>query len=166
MTFAFTLLTLAVLAVWLPPLQLTLGRSMLLWMPRFIASVMAAYAAGLVLLGGIPALAAFGALVYGVRVAKKKWIRYALLFLYAAMAIALSMHLIAGFANPKIIDNIQLSDGTAAYSLYFNFDKETVGLLLLAWLCKPFQNWTQLRQVAARSILWGLPATSGVMALA
>lgn len=48
------------------------------------------------------------------------------------LALALAMHLMPGFANPKLLDAARLSPGAAPFTLYLNFDKASAGLLLLA----------------------------------
>ena len=49
------------------------------------------------------------------------------------LSVALSQHLVPGFANPKIIDSMILSKGGSPYSRYLNFDKILVGLFILGF---------------------------------
>ncbi len=48
-----------------------------------------------------------------------------------AMAAALLLHAVPGFANPRVLDGVTLSLDSAPYTKYLNFDKGVVGLLLL-----------------------------------
>jgi hypothetical protein len=52
------------------------------------------------------------------------------------LALALAMHKLPGFNNPLLLDRVVLSDGAAPFTLYANFDKGAVGLVLLALLCR------------------------------
>lgn len=58
--------------------------------------------------------------------------------LFLVLAVALGMHLMPGFNNPPVFENVVLSPGAQFYSLYMNFDKALVGLFILAlWYQRP-----------------------------
>lgn len=49
-------------------------------------------------------------------------------------AVALTVHLLPGFDNLKLLDKVQASSGNAPFSMYLNLDKPlSLFLLLLAW---------------------------------
>ncbi|GAB1104647.1 MAG: CPBP family intramembrane metalloprotease [Shewanella algae] len=49
-------------------------------------------------------------------------------------AVALTVHLLPGFDNLKLLDKVQASSGSAPFSMYLNLDKPlSLFLLLLAW---------------------------------
>lgn len=50
------------------------------------------------------------------------------------LSILFVTHALPGFSNPKVIDNIQLSEEATAFSLYLNLDKAMVGLCLIGLL--------------------------------
>lgn len=51
------------------------------------------------------------------------------------LTLALAVHVLPGFANPQIIDDLPLTPSAAPYDLYLNFDKTSAGILLLGLLC-------------------------------
>lgn len=54
--------------------------------------------------------------------------------LFVPVAFALGLHLLPGFNNPKLIDDLRLTAESAPMSLYLNFDKPLAGFwLLLCW---------------------------------
>jgi membrane protease YdiL (CAAX protease family) len=53
-----------------------------------------------------------------------------------AMSVALLLHAVPGFANPRVLDGVTLSADSAPYTKYLNFDKGVLGLVLLG-LCAP-----------------------------
>lgn len=60
-----------------------------------------------------------------------KWVAGGVVF---ALSIALFLHLVPGFNNPKIIDDFQVSVDAIAYGKHLNLDKALVGVLLLLWV--------------------------------
>ncbi|WP_396332665.1 lysostaphin resistance A-like protein [Burkholderia anthina] len=50
---------------------------------------------------------------------------------FAALAIALSLHLIPGFHNPRVIEPTRFTPDAVPFTMYLNFDKPLVGLWLL-----------------------------------
>jgi len=53
-----------------------------------------------------------------------------------ALGLLLGMHALPGFHNFLLLDKVVLSSGAAPYTLYLNFDKTLVGVLILG-LCHP-----------------------------
>ena len=50
------------------------------------------------------------------------------------LAIAMLLHLVAGFVNPKVIDAIQISQGATTFTKYLNLDKIILGTILLIFV--------------------------------
>ncbi|PWB33196.1 CPBP family intramembrane metalloprotease [Pseudomonas sp. SDI] len=51
--------------------------------------------------------------------------------LFVLLAVALALHWLPGFHNPKVIQPVQLSEGALPLSLYLNLDKPLIGFWLL-----------------------------------
>jgi membrane protease YdiL (CAAX protease family) len=53
------------------------------------------------------------------------------------LGLLLGMHLLPGFHNFLVVDKVVLSSGAAPYTLYLNFDKTLVGVLILGLCGQP-----------------------------
>ena len=49
------------------------------------------------------------------------------------LVLALALHVLPGFANPRLLSQVVFSPGAAPYTLYLNFDKTAAGVVLLAF---------------------------------
>lgn len=79
-------------------------------------------------------------------------------------ALALAMHLLPGFNNPVLIANIKFSADAAPFIQYANFDKASVGLILLAFFCRRVKDSTEGWQILRRISLPTLITITGVIA--
>ncbi|NIF32126.1 CPBP family intramembrane metalloprotease [Enterobacter sp. Cy-643] len=61
----------------------------------------------------------------------RKPVRCALELLLVAAALALTVHVIPGFHNPKVLDSVSAGPQSAPFSMYYNFDKALVPFILL-----------------------------------
>lgn len=59
----------------------------------------------------------------------------------ALLALLMAAHLLPGFNNLRVLDNVTLSADAKPYTLYANFDKAAVGLVLLAFFCRRSASW-------------------------
>lgn len=57
------------------------------------------------------------------------------------LAFALAVHAVPGYDNPLLLKDVRLSASSAPFTMYANFDKGVVGLVLLAFLCKRASSW-------------------------
>lgn len=57
------------------------------------------------------------------------------------LALALAMHAVPGYDNALLLKDVRLSAGSAPYTLYANFDKGVVGLVLLVFFCHRAGSW-------------------------
>ncbi|MGV8346559.1 hypothetical protein ACV330_30375, partial [Pseudomonas aeruginosa] len=55
-------------------------------------------------------------------------------------AVGLFLHLLPGFANPRILDKAVVGPQSLPFTMYFNFDKALVPFLLLACLPSLFRD--------------------------
>jgi membrane protease YdiL (CAAX protease family) len=62
----------------------------------------------------------------------------------ALFALMLAAHLLPGFNNLRVLDNVRLTPDATPYTLYANFDKATVGLVLLTLFCNKAGSWGEL----------------------
>lgn len=106
------------------------------WTVTLVVAVVLGYAAGM--LHGLAAVwvAAFGLLVWLYRrnkiSAAGNDMRAGLLASgILILGILLGMHALPGFDNPLLIDGAIVAPGATPYTLYFNFDKTLVGILLI-----------------------------------
>ncbi len=114
-----------ILALWIPvktkvkPWILIFGFSLILAFVSHIANSIA-----------ILSILLFYALVsmYSKCIFKWKYILWVLIFL---LGLALQLHLIPGFKNLLIWNKIQLTSDAIPFTLYLNFDKTIVGLIIL-----------------------------------
>lgn len=147
---AFLLLALALGSVWARPL--TIGRHALpLWPLLFVMSMAWGLVAGVLEPAAIGALVLLAGLAYGCARAPRAWLRLAYGVLTGVLALALAMHKLPGFHNPLLMDGVVLSAGAAPFTLYANFDKGAVGLILLALLCRRAGSPAELGEVLRRT---------------
>ncbi|MBN3743293.1 CPBP family intramembrane metalloprotease domain-containing protein, partial [Burkholderia sp. Tr-20355] len=76
-------------------------------------------------------LALLAAAAWGVLPARPRAVRIAAHAVFAALAIALSLHLIPGFHNPLVIGPTRFTPDAVPFTMYLNLDKPLVGLWLL-----------------------------------
>ena len=83
---------------------------------------------------GVVAIAALGVASWGAR-RQQTSVAVRALFIVGVVVLAagLSLHVVVGFNNPKILSGAVLSPDAVPYSKYLNFDKAVVGLFLLAF---------------------------------
>lgn len=147
---AFLFLALALCSVWAP--SLPLGRRTA---PPWLLLLVMAMAWGLV--GGvldpvaISALAVLAGAAYACTAAPRGWLRGLYGLLAGGLALALAMHQLPGFHNPLLLDRLVLSPGAAPFTLYANFDKGAVGLILLALLCRRVGSRAELGALLRRT---------------
>ena len=150
---AYTLLALSICAVWLPPLRITGQRSLPPWLLLGILATAFGLAAGVLRPLGLIGLAVFALLAwFALREKTPCWQQFAFGFLTVVMALALAMHRLPGFNNPVLLAGVKLSPNSAPFTLYANFDKGAVGLVLLALFCRRTSSWAEfvavIRKVA------------------
>ncbi|WP_175774295.1 CPBP family intramembrane glutamic endopeptidase [Burkholderia anthina] len=76
-------------------------------------------------------LALLVAAAWGVAPGRPRAVRLVAHLAFAALAIALSLHLIPGFHNPRVIEPTRFTPDAVPFTMYLNFDKPLVGLWLL-----------------------------------
>lgn len=131
MPAAYVLLVLSIGTAWLPPLRIR-GLSVALWPAVYAAAVGVAWHQGFIQWPAVVALAVLIALALATRGLHGafRWIAFALLLVLSA---ALALHLVPGFRNPVVMA-MRFSQDASPFIQYLNFDKGSVGLVLVALL--------------------------------
>lgn len=157
----YVLLGLAIVAVWLPHVQFA-GRTIAPWSILFVAAVTSGLLAGVL---AWPAVVALG-LLAGLCLAAQRFdgpARIAITVVVLLFSLALSIHAVPGFHNPKVFDAVRFTADAAPFTQYANFDKGAVGLLLLAFFCRRANAASASRVGSAALIgLAGAALTLGV----
>jgi uncharacterized protein len=71
----------------------------------------------------------------------KAVVRVPFTLLTLLLALALAMHAVPGYDNPLLLKDVRLSTDSAPYTMYANFDKGVVGLVLLVFFCLRASSW-------------------------
>lgn len=125
---AFGALTLALLALWLPPAAARW------WIFPGVVAVALAVASGLMNLLALLALIVFASAALVARRTPDHRLRTASYLTVLGICGALFLHAVPGFDNPRVLTDVQLSADAARYTKYLNFDKGMAGLILLGLL--------------------------------
>ena len=135
---------LAVLSLWMPPL----GR-LPAWMPGLAIAVGTALWHGAMQPVGVLALLVLVMLCAGWRRAAHGAAKGLLLAAIVLLSLGLALHVVPGFANPRLLDKVLVSAGAEAVSLYLNLDKAAVGIVLCAMFAGPASGGAAWRAAGA-----------------
>ncbi|RQZ57668.1 CPBP family intramembrane glutamic endopeptidase [Burkholderia sp. Bp9004] len=86
---------------------------------------------------------------------------------FAALAIALTLHLIPGFHNPRVIEPMRFTPDAVPFTMYLNFDKPLVGLWLLwalPWTAPDVPPARALRTGAVAAVATAAACLAGALA--
>lgn len=134
-----------------------------------LATVVAVLSGYVTLLGSAE-LAVFAAVAFGANSPGAKPARRMTLTVTAALlALLLAMHLLPGFHNPLLLHAVKVVPDGSPFTLYANFDKGAVGLILLAFFCKRTSSWreffTTIKKAAPVALLTFAVAFAAALAL-
>lgn len=161
MALTFTLLTLALAALWLRGSQ-TRGARAWAWLVLLGAAAAAGWFHGIVQPVALAGLLLFGFATVGVfRPSPDRRLRLVAHVVFVGLAAALMTHLWPGFANPRVIDARQFTPDALPFRLHLNFDKAALGLLILAFGATLLGSWAEVRTMLVR--LW--PVALGTVAV-
>lgn len=135
---------LAVLSLWLPPL----GR-LPAWMAGLTLAVATAAWYDAMQSAGMLAVLGLVLLCAGWQRAAPGIVKNLLLAAVVVLSLGLALHAVPGFANPQLLDKVQVSAGTTAVSLYLNLDKTAVGIVLCAMFAAPARSGEAWRAAGA-----------------
>ncbi|QTO20472.1 CPBP family intramembrane glutamic endopeptidase [Burkholderia seminalis] len=112
-------------------------------------------------------LALLAAAAWGVLPARPRAVRIAAHAVFAALAIALSLHLIPGFHNPLVIGPTRFTPDAVPFTMYLNLDKPLVGLWLLwalPWVAPDVALPRALRTGAMAAVATATACLAGALA--
>ncbi|WP_175673137.1 CPBP family intramembrane glutamic endopeptidase [Burkholderia ambifaria] len=112
-------------------------------------------------------LALLVAAAWGVAPGRPLAVRIAAHVVFAALAIALSLHLIPGFHNPRVIEPTRFTPDAVPFTMYLNFDKPLVGLWLLwvlPWVMPDVPPARALRAGAVACVATAAVCLAGALA--
>ena len=144
---AALLLALAICAVWLPSHRLSNAFIIPVWLVFFLGAVLTALSAGYLKPIGAFALLITTASLYCIDRAPSKLARGLSIGLATILALLLAFHAVPGFLNPILLSKIRFTPDALPYTMYANFDKASVGLMLLALICpraQTIEDWRLL----------------------
>lgn len=132
----YGLLFAAFVALYLPAIPIGSDRVLWPWQLVLLAAIASGLIQGLLSpLGALALAVLWAATVVSSEAQDPKIRRYARLT-SILLAMALALHLIPGFTNPVVAQDIRLSEHSVAMTLKANLDKGAAGLLLLASFCR------------------------------
>ena len=148
----FSLLIAAIVSVWLRPATTKKNWPVQLDMALLSVATLCGIIGGYVAILGAGELAllcaiAFAATLPGASPKRK----VALTVVAGALALLLAVHLLPGFHNLRLLDKVNISADAAPFTLYANFDKAAVGLILLAFFCKRTSSLPEFFNVLKRA---------------
>jgi membrane protease YdiL (CAAX protease family) len=80
-----------------------------------------------------------------------KGLKTALFAGVVVLSLALALHLVPGFKNPLLVENIKFSPSSAPFTQYANFDKASVGLVLVLFFCARVSSVRELGSVLRKA---------------
>lgn len=153
MIITYALLALSICAVWLPSIQLAGRFNLPLWLLLFLCAATSGLATGYLQPQAMISLGIFLLFAYlAVREQASRAQRVAFGTLTALIALALAMHSFPGFNRPVLLAGVKLSPDAAPFTLYANFDKGAVGLVLLALFCRRARSGPEWANVLRKSL--------------
>ncbi len=84
------------------------------------------------------------AVIYCKFSSKSKMLRITLEILLLLVSVGLMLHVIPGFHNLRILDNVRAGPESAPFSMYYNFDKAIIPFVLLICMKSLFSTNTRL----------------------
>lgn len=153
MPISVSLLALAICAVWLPPLRIGARSPIPIWPLPLIGAIATGLLAGYLSWPAVVELCVFAIVAWCAgRAEASRWKRILYGSITAVLALALALHKLPGFNNPVLIAAIKFSSEAKPFTLYANFDKAAVGLILLAFLCKRAGGTLEWKEILRRTI--------------
>lgn len=113
-----------------------------------VAGYSAALVNGQLTLAAAVPIALLLSAAYAVSPRRKPYLQYFGHVLFTSLAIALSMHWLPGFHNPRVIGPERFTANAAPFTMYLNLDKPLIGfwlLLVLPWIRPPHDLRTSLK---------------------
>ena len=166
MPVTFALLAVSIAFVWLPTLRVGLKASVPWWVLAYAIAVVSGLHFGVLNGLAITGLVCLLAVCL-VDARRAQWrFGWAVTWGVGLVALALALHLVPGFHNALLIDGEHTSADAAPFTLYANFDKGSVGLVLLALVVPRMRSLGELRAAAKVTLLFACGTAATVVATA
>jgi membrane protease YdiL (CAAX protease family) len=127
------LLGLAIASSWFPLTLPTPLWGLPVWLLAFVLALGSGLVTGVLVPISLVWIGLLGAACLASARIQVRGLREAAWLAAVLIALALALHALPGFHNPRIIDHATISLNAPALTLYGNFDKATAGLLLMQW---------------------------------
>lgn len=153
MCITFALLACAIASVWWPK-TCPGGKGMVApWMVLFAAAMVAGCFAGVLTTPAVIALLVMAGIC--LKAASLGARRQAGGWTWAAggFGLALALHALPGFHNPMLVNAVRITPGALPFTLYANFDKGSVGLLILACFAPRLASLKDARAVVVPTLV-------------
>src|ERR1019366_7300326 len=146
----YTLLTLAVLALWFGADDRASVLYRNVWLLPWVASLATALAFGIVQPIGLVWIVALVAATFAFsRPPAQRWQLVAAGIALLVLAAGLTLHRLPGFNNPRVISSVRFSADAIPFTLYLNYDKTLAGLFILGWCHSRMARGTEWRGMLA-----------------
>lgn len=162
----FILLFLSICAVWAPKPRRGFFLVVPPWALLYAAATALALVQGIVQAPGLAALLVLLALAAWASRARHGVGAVVAWGALLALCTALALHRVPGFLNPVVIDGVRFGDATRPFTQHLNFDKGSVGLVLLALLAPRLRAGDRLGAFACTTVAAGALTTAAVLGLA
>lgn len=163
MLVSFALLGPSICAVWLPSIRVPSWRPVPPWALLFAAAVVAGLLTGVLQWPGALSLVVLAALAWSARSVDNRWLKLFSILAVIVLALGLALHVVPGFKKPVVIDAVRFSVDSSPFTLYANFDKGAVGLLLLALMVPHLNGVDDLRRIAKPLLLAAMVTVVAVL---
>lgn len=153
MPLPFILLVLAICASWLPPLPVGTRHRVPLWAIIYLVAVVVALSQEILQPSGamvLLLLVALAGVLGRVTSALGYWIAFSLLTL---LCLGLVLHKLPGFNNPVVLHAVKVTPDASPFTQYLNFDKGSVGLVLVAFLSTRLHRSDLSRRLAGSAVI-------------
>ena len=149
----YGVLTLALAFLWLPQVKPFPVLTQWPWLFPLLAAILFGLYYGFLQPIALLAIVAFGLIcIIWSRSAEKRLLHWLSGCGVLLLTVALFLHLLPGFANPKVFSGLKLSADAAPYNKYLNFDNALIGLGILGFghrrLSGPAEWSAMLKQAA------------------
>ena len=162
----YTLLALAIGALWAGGDERSPGWRRHLWLLLLGASLCAALGVGLVRPVGVVWLAGLAAAAWGFSRPGAGRVQLAVTAaVILLLALGLTVHRMPGFDNPRVIFALRFTPDALPYTLYLNFDKTAAGLLILGWCHARIATGKDWRAMARVTVPWAAGMILVIMVL-
>ena len=136
MVLTFALLGLAILSVWMPDIAVAGRFRIKPWIVLFGLSIASGLLHEVLTWFSLIPILVLVCLCALARDASIPVVRGLSMAAAAVLAVALAVHIVPGFNNPILTNAVRISEGSAPFTQYANFDKGAAGLILLAFLAR------------------------------